>query len=78
MKNVTIYSTPSCHFCHMAKDFFKAHDISFTEYNVASDVEKRKEMVEKSGQMGVPVIIIDNQMTIGFDKHTIAKQLGII
>ncbi|MEI6581105.1 MAG: glutaredoxin domain-containing protein [bacterium] len=78
MKKVTIYSTPSCHFCHMAKDFFKANNVEFTDYNVASDIEKRKEMVEKSGQMGVPVIFIDNEMVIGFDKHTIAKALGII
>ena len=78
MKNVIIYSTPTCHFCHLAKDFFKANNIAFTEYDVASNLEKRKEMVTKSGQMGVPVIIIDDQMTVGFDKHTIAKQLGII
>ena len=78
MKNVTIYSTPSCHFCHMAKDFFVSQNIPFTDYNVATDLEKRKEMVEKSGQMGVPVIFIDDQMMVGFDKHTIAKSLGII
>jgi len=52
MKNVTIYSTPTCHFCHMAKDFFMDNNVAYTEYNVASDMEKRKEMVEKSGQMG--------------------------
>ena len=78
MKDVIIYSTPTCHYCHLAKDFFKAHDIAFTDYNVATDLEKRKEMVVKSGQMGVPVIIIDGQMMVGFDKHTVAKQLGII
>ena len=58
MKNVSIYSTPSCHFCHMAKDFFKEKNIAYTEFDVASDLAKRKEMIEKSGQMGVPVIII--------------------
>jgi glutaredoxin len=62
----------------MAKDFLGAHDIPFTDYNVATDLEKRKEMVEKSGQMGVPVIFIDDEMMVGFDKHTIAKSLGII
>ena len=77
MKDVTIYSTPTCHFCHMAKEFFKEKNIAYTEYDVASDMEKRKEMVEKSGQMGVPVIIIGDEITVGFDKPTIAKLLGL-
>lgn len=77
MKNVTIYSTPTCHFCHMAKDFFKDNNIAYTEYNVASDLEKRKEMMAKSGQMGVPVIIIEDELTVGFDQSRIAKLLGI-
>lgn len=78
MKNVTIYSTPSCHFCHMAKDFFKANNVAYTEYDVASNLEKRKEMVEKSGQMGVPVIIIGDELIVGFDKPEIAKMLGFV
>ena len=77
MKNVTIYSTPTCHFCHMAKDFFIANGIVFTEYNVASDLEKRKEMLEKSQQMGVPVIIIDGEVTVGFDKPRIVGLLAL-
>ncbi len=77
MQNVTIYSTPSCHFCHLAKDFFKEKDIAYTEYNVGSDLEKRKEMIEKSGQMGVPVIIIGDELIVGFDKPKIAKLLGL-
>ena len=77
MQNVTIYSTPSCHFCHMAKEFFKANNIAYTEYNVAGDMERRKEMIEKSGQMGVPVIIIGEELIVGFDKPKIAKLLGI-
>lgn len=77
MKNVEIYSTPTCHYCHMAKDYFTANSIVYTEYNVASDLEKRKEMIEKSGQMGVPVIIIDGELTVGFDKPKIAQLLGI-
>lgn len=77
MKNVTIYSTPTCHFCHMAKDYFKENNIAYTEHNVASDLEKRKEMVEKSGQMGVPVIIINDEVTVGFNKPIIAQQLGL-
>lgn len=78
MKNVTIYSTPSCHFCHMAKDFFKANNVAFTEYDVASNLEKRKEMMEKSGQMGVPVIIIGDELIVGFDKPEIARMLGFV
>jgi len=77
MKNVTIYSTSSCHFCHMVKDFFIANGIVFTEYNVGSDLEKRKEMIEKSGQMGVPVIIIGDELIVGFDKQKISQLLGL-
>lgn len=74
---VTIYSTPTCHFCHMAKEFFKEKGVAYTEYNVASDMEKRKEMVDKSGQLGVPVIIIGDELTVGFDKPKIEKLLGL-
>jgi len=74
---VTIYSTPTCHFCHMAKEFFKANNIAYTEYDVASNIEKRKEMLDKSGQMGVPVIQINNDLIIGFNKPKIAQLLGI-
>ena len=77
MKNVTIYSTPSCHFCHMAKEFFKEKNIAYTEDDVASDTAMRAEMVEKSGQMGVPVIIIENDLIIGFNKPVISQLLGI-
>lgn len=74
---VTIYSTPSCHFCHMAKDFFKEKNIAYTDYDVASDPEKRKELIEKSGQMGVPVILIGSEMVIGFNKPKIVQILGL-
>ncbi|MDB5254278.1 MAG: Glutaredoxin-like protein YruB-family [Parcubacteria group bacterium] len=78
MKTVEIFSTPTCHFCHMAKDFFKANNIPFTDYNVASDMEKQKEMIDKSGQMGVPVIIIDNKdLIVGFDQEKVAELLGV-
>jgi len=77
MKNVVIYSTPSCHFCHMAKDYFKANKIAYTEYDVASNLEKRKEMIDKSGQMGVPVIVIGDELIVGFDRPQIAKILGL-
>lgn len=77
MKNVTIYSTPTCHFCHAAKEFFKEHNIVFTDYNVSEDSAKRDEMIQKSGQMGVPVIFVDNEMVTGFDKSRLKQMLGI-
>lgn len=77
MKNIKIYSTPTCHFCHLAKDFFAEKGVKYEEFNVSTDLEKRKEMVEKSGQMGVPVIDIDGQIMVGFDEENISKLLGI-
>ena len=77
MKDITIYSTPTCHFCQAAKAFFKEHNINYTDYNVAENVEKRSEMVEKSGQMGVPVIFIGDEMIIGFDEGKIRNLLGV-
>lgn len=77
MKNVTIYSTDTCHFCHMAKDYFKKNNVAYTEYNVGTDIEKRKEIVEKSGQMGVPVIVIGDELIVGFDQPRISQLLGL-
>lgn len=78
IKKVEIYSTESCHFCHMAKEFFAANNIPFTNYNVGTDLDKRKEMVEKSGQLGVPVIVIDGKdVIVGFDQSRISKLLDI-
>lgn len=77
MNKVTIYSTPTCHFCHMAKDFFAENNVEFTDYNVAEDQEKRQEMLQKSGQMGVPVIFINDNMIVGFDKPKIQELLGM-
>ena len=73
---IMIYSTPSCTFCNMAKDFFKKNNIQYEEFNVATDLEKRKEMVQKTGQMGVPVIDIDGSIVIGFDQKLIEKKLN--
>lgn len=75
MKDVKIYSTPTCHFCHMAKDYFNDNDIKFTDFNVAEDTEKRTEMVEKTGQMGVPVIDIGGEIVIGFNEAKIKELL---
>lgn len=75
MPAVTIYSTPTCPFCHQAKEFFAAQGIEFTDYNVAENDEKREEMVEKTGQFGVPVIEIGSEVIIGFDKERIVELL---
>lgn len=77
MKKVTIYSTPTCHFCGLAKDFFKTHNISYDEHDVASDLEQRKIMVDKSGQLGVPVIEIDGEIMVGFDEDRLTELLGV-
>ena len=78
MKKVEVYSTETCHFCHMAKDFFAAHDVPFTEYNVGTDIAKRNEMLNKSGQMGVPVIVIDDKdVIVGFDQPRIVEVLDL-
>ena len=77
MHKVTIYSTPTCHFCAMAKEYFNANKIQYDAFDVASDMERRKEMMEKSGQLGVPVIVIDNQVVVGFDRPRLAQLLDI-
>lgn len=77
MKTVTIYSTPVCHFCQAAKEFFKKHNIEFTEHDVASDQEKRQEMIEMTGQMGVPVIRIEDDVVVGFDESKVKELLEV-
>jgi glutaredoxin 3 len=76
-KQVTIYSTPTCHFCHAAKDFFTANHIAFTDVNVASDLTKRQEMIQKSGQMGVPVIDVGGELVVGFDEDRLRELLEV-
>ncbi len=74
---VIIYSTPSCHFCNMAKDYFTQNGVSFESYDVSSDSDKRAEMMEISGQLGVPVIVVDDKVVIGFNKPKLAELLDI-
>jgi len=76
-KQVTIYSTPSCHFCHAAKAFFDEHNVAFNDINVAQDLEKRKEMIDMTGQMGVPVIRIEDDVIVGFDEGKLRELLAI-
>jgi glutaredoxin 3 len=75
--DVTVYSTPTCPWCARAKEFLKDNNIEFNDVDVSTDHEKAKEMVEKSGQMGVPVIDINGTIIIGFDQEKIKAELGI-
>ena len=77
MKKVAIYTTPTCVYCVAAKKFFNENSVKYEEYNVATDMEKRKEMVEETGQMGVPVIKIDEQFVVGFNQPRIKELLGV-
>ena len=76
-KKVKIYSTPSCTFCHAAKEFFKEHKIKYEDIDVSKNPEAAREMVEKSGQMGVPVIDINGKIIIGFNEGEIRKELNL-
>jgi len=74
---VEVYSTPTCMYCNLLKDFLKENKVEFTEINVAEDEEKRNYVVEKSGQMGVPVTIIGDEVIVGFNKEKISEILGL-
>ena len=76
MKNVVIYSTPSCQYCQMTKGFLKENNVPFTDYDVSQDEAKRAEMVEESGQMGVPVIDIEGEIIVGFNEAKLKELLG--
>lgn len=76
MKKVEIYSTPTCHFCDLAKEYFAKNNVEYTNYNVAEDREKRAEMVDMTGQLGVPVIRIGDDVVIGFNKEKIDELLA--
>ena len=75
--SVTIYSTPTCPFCKQTKAYLKEHEVVFTDIDVMNDQEKASEMIQKSGQMGVPVIDVDGEIVIGFDQKKIAELLGL-
>ena len=75
-KKVIIYSTPTCPYCKRAKDYLSRKGIPYKDVNVAQDREKAKEMIEKSGQMGVPVITIDDEIVVGFNQSLLDKLLS--
>ena len=76
-QKVIIYTTPTCPYCKMAKEFFKANKVEYEDIDVSTNREAAEHMIEKSGQMGVPVIEIGDQMIVGFDKPALKKALGI-
>ena len=75
--NVKVYSTPVCPYCEMAKNFLRQHNIEFEDIDASKDKEAARYMIEKSGQMGVPVVEINGKMIIGFNKPAIIEELGI-
>ncbi len=74
-QKIIIYTTPTCPYCQQAKAFFKEKGLNYEEKNVAADQTAAQEMIEKSGQMGVPVIEIDGQIIVGFDRAELEKAL---
>lgn len=77
MSHVIIYTIPTCTYCKTAKQYFETHQVDYVEYDISRDIQKAQHMVEKSGQTGVPVIEVDNEIIVGFDKRRIASALGI-
>lgn len=75
--NIKIYSTPSCPYCHMLKEYLDEKGFQYQDLNVAEDLQAREEMIEKSGQMGVPVSDIDGNIVVGFDKEKVNELLEI-
>lgn len=77
MMHVTIYTTPTCQYCGVAKQFLQERGIGFTEYDISKDQKKMTEIVGRTGRASVPVIEIDGELIVGFDKHRLAKKLGL-
>jgi len=74
-KNITLYSTPTCPFCKMTRNYFEEHGIKYKDIDVSVSEEAQKEMIEKSGTMSVPVIDIDGKIITGFNEEEITKAL---
>jgi glutaredoxin-like YruB-family protein len=76
-KKVTIYSTPTCVYCHTLKEFLKSKNIEFTEIDLSKNPEAAQTMMQKSGQMGVPQTLIEDEIVVGFDEERISSLLGL-
>lgn len=74
---VKIYTTPTCPYCKLAKEFMTQHNIAFQELDVSQDEQALNEMVQKTGQLGVPVLDIDGQIMVGFNRKKLGELLGI-
>lgn len=74
---VKIYTTPSCVYCKMAKEFFKTNGVEYAEFDVAADEKARNEMIEKTHQLGVPVIEVNGEIFVGFDKESLKRALRV-
>lgn len=77
MKKVKVFSTPTCPYCYMAKNYLKDKKVSFEDIDVSQNQNQARVMVEKSGQMGVPQLWIDDQIVIGFNKPVIDMLLNL-
>jgi len=77
LKDVVIYSTPTCPWCTKVKDYLESKNIDFTDYDVTQDREKAVEMVNKSGQQGVPVLDIAGDIIVGFNQAKIDELLDL-
>lgn len=76
-KTVKIYSTPSCVYCKMTKEFFKKNNVVYQDFNVGDDEKAREEMIKKTNQMGVPVIEIDDKIIIGYNEELLKEFLNL-
>ena len=74
--NITVYTTPTCPYCYQTKEFLSRRGIQFTEKNIAADPVAAQEMIQASGQRGVPVTVIDDQVVVGYDQRRLAMLLG--
>ena len=76
-KKVLIYTTPTCTYCHMVKQFFKEHKITYEEIDVTTDKKYVDELMRKSGQLGVPVIDANGHIVVGFDREALKRALKL-
>ncbi|MGI6704173.1 MAG: glutaredoxin family protein [Clostridia bacterium] len=67
MQNVTVYTSDTCGYCHMLKEYLRGRQVTYTEKNISTDMDARRELMSK-GYMGVPIVLIGNETIVGFDK----------
>lgn len=74
---IIVYSTPTCPFCKLVKEYLNEHHVEFEDIDVSANHEQAQEMIHKSGQMGVPVIVVDENVVVGFDKEKLNEYLNL-